>query len=172
MRHSPTVGGTLMLALLVSACSSSSDSLGNRSPEPPSGIAGANSDTSTADTGHGCPQLIADVPEDLDTRRTHTARGTGVPASIGVIWSNEDSTRVVNVSSAASDQPFGDGHDIEPREREVQGTTASEIVNGDVRRIAWQQAGATAPCTYWTVVVQGLSQDELEVVLESVEERT
>jgi hypothetical protein len=81
-------------------------------------------------------------------------------------------TRTVRVSSAASDQVFGDGTTVEPRDREVQGTTASEIVNGDVRMITWQQPGATEPCTYWTVVAQRLAPQELTAVLDSVREQS
>lgn len=177
MRQGPAVGGALILALLVSACSSSSDQSRDgaetpRSSPASSRAAGSTSTSGAPDIGMRCPKLVADVPIDLDVRRTRRTDGINMPASTGVIWSNKDSTRVVNLSTTVSNEPFGDGAAVEPRAREVQGTTASEIVNGDVRAIRWRQPGATKPCTFWSVVVQGLSPRELNAVLDSVKEES
>ena len=117
-----------------------------------------------------CPQLSVDVPDDLVRRTERHTEGISFPVSVGVIWSNERGTRVVNVSSAASDEEFGDGADVEPATRAVQGTTGVEIVVNGVHRVVWRQAEATPPCTYWTVVAQGLSATELDTVLATVRE--
>lgn len=160
-----TVGSALLSVLLVAAACSSPSGDGvarptrTGSPAPSGAAESARSD---------CPQLAADVPDDLDTRRIHKSKDAS--ASTGVIWTNDDSTRVVNVASAASNEPVGDGTSIEPVEREVQGTTGTEIVNGDVHAIYWQQPGSE-PCPFWSVVVQGLSEGELDAVLDSVREK-
>jgi hypothetical protein len=96
----------------------------------------------------------------------------GTPASVGVIWSNPSSSRVVNVSSSPSDEEYGDGAAGTPKQRTVQGIVATETVNGDIHRIVWQQPDAAGPCTFWTVVSQGLSPSELTNVLESVDEES
>lgn len=177
MRRSPMVGSALVVTLLVAACSSPSESPrdtaqgGDQAPVP-SDIASSSPGTKQSSTRRVCPPLLADIPEDLVTRRTHKSTGTEPPASLGIIWSNEDSSRVVNISSAASDEPFGDGAASEPTKRQVQGTVGWEVANGDVRAITWQQAGAKTPCTFWTVVAQGLSPREVTHVLESVRERS
>jgi len=178
MSSRPTVGGVLILALLVSACSSSSDPSRDSANVPQSskpttgGPPSGASTTGTSTTDPLCPELVADIPADLAVRRTKLTDGITMPASTGVIWANKQSTRVVNLSTNASNEPFGDGVAAKPRKRQVQGTTAREIVNGDVHRITWRQPGATQPCKYWGVVVQGLSQRELDTVLQSVKERT
>jgi len=74
------------------------------------------------------------------------------------------------VSSAESDQTYGDGTSIQPGTRQVHRSTAQEYVDGDVRWFAWVHPGATPPCTRWFVVTQGLSPGELTAALESVRE--
>ena len=116
-----------------------------------------------------CPQLVIDVPEDLVNQTEH--RGdVHYPTSVGVIWSNVDGDRVVNVSSMASDEEMGDGTDAVPTVRHVQGSTGAEILVRGVHRIVWQQRGATPPCIYWAVVSSGLSEAELDSALASVRE--
>ena len=109
------------------------------------------------------------MPEDLVNRTEHGG-DVPLPTSIGVIWSNPNGNRVVNVSSMASDEEMGDGTEAVPTSRRVQGSAGTEIVVVGVHRVIWQQAGATLPCTYWAVVSSGSSEAELDTVLASVRE--
>lgn len=133
------------------------------SPLVPGGAAEGPSDEQ-------CPQLEADVPDDLDHRSEHQAVDPPFPVSVGVIWSNDDGTRVVNVSSTSSAEEFGDGTDAKPTEREVQGVAGTEIVVGQVRRITWRPDAATPGCSIWVLVTQGLSRSVLDRTLASVRE--
>lgn len=165
---SRSVRAAAVLAVsLLMACSPS------ESEDPPSASqtpTHRDSPSSTSSEIGGCRQLDAAVPDDLVDRSEHVAEGVPFPVSVGVIWSNSDGTRVVNVSSAASDEEFGDGANAEPIDREVQGTVGVEIVVNGVHKIVWQPTAATPPCTYWIVVAQGLSPDELDDTLSSVRE--
>jgi hypothetical protein len=145
----------LILAALMSGCSMS-----DRHESGPS----------TASTAVGCPQLVAEIPSDLTIRKVMTAQEMGTPASVGVIWSNPAGSRVINVSSAPTDEEFGDGTSAVPKKRQVQGRAATEVTVGDVHRVIWHQPQAPNPCGYWTVVTQGLTAQELEAVLSTVRE--
>jgi len=118
-----------------------------------------------------CPQLSAEVPDDLTKRRVHTSEDMGTPASVGVIWSNTTATRVVNISSAPTDEQFGDGTSAAPKKRMVQGAAASEVILEDVHKVSWQHPHVTGACEYWAVVAQGLTPQELDIVLKTATQR-
>lgn len=170
MRRIQATGGALLLALLASACSSSPDLAAGK---PTKTISRMPSSPGQSESGnaHGkndmsCPQLVAKVPSDLRHRKVRRTDGKSMPASTSVIWSNGNSTRVVNLTSSISNETFGDGPTSSVKTRKVQGAVAQEVVNGDVHRVAWKQGDG--PCPYWTLVTGGLSEPELEAALDSV----
>jgi hypothetical protein len=153
---------SLVLVLLGSSCGTTGPTTDQPAP--------ATASAPGAPPQSACPQLVVDVPDDLVHRTEDRAEAVAFPVSVGVIWSNQDDTRVLNVSSAASVEEYGDGADGPPTARVVRGAVGAEIVVRGVNRITWQQPGATPHCTYWAVVAQGLSPTELDRALASVHE--
>lgn len=163
MRTGATAGAVLAVALAASGCSTSSDLSG--------GVGGARRAYSSPTSAVQCPALAGEVPADLVRRKTrkHDPRG-GFGSSTGVTFGNRALTRELSLATATSDRPVGDGLPGIRRSRTIEGVPATEVVNGDTRTFMWQHEGASSGCSSWFVTTVGLTQREVERVLESLRE--
>jgi hypothetical protein len=118
-----------------------------------------------------CPALTGHVPADLVRRQTrHDDPHGGYGPSAGVTFNNRALTRELSLAMATSDRAVGDGLPGVRRSRTIDGVPATEVVNGDTRTFRWQHEGAAYGCSYWSVTAVGLTDREVEMVLESVRE--
>ena len=153
-------------ALLLAGCSEP----GSPSSSSPASSTSVQSSSSPATSpATKCQELTADIPPDLTNSRVHVAE-EDPPRSLGVIWTNADGSRVANISTAKSNEPFGHGFPGKPTKRRVQGQEAEEFVVDGVSIVMWRQENSSGPCPFWAAVSQGLSDPELNALLESVRE--
>lgn len=175
-RRGVPLAALLMLAVL--SCSSEADSEPEASHEHDDSHSHPHADEKAPpievqphETDEGCLRLTGKPPSDLTKEKVNPASdGDGVRSSDSIIWTNANSSRVVNIHSADTRRPGGDPLPSAQDHRLVNGVRADVLKVGEVHLITWRPPEAGGPCVWWTLTVQGLKPGEVTKVLESIRE--